>query len=257
MADSARANSTAAPTEAWRRRVLDVGAAALAALGVLWLLVIGLQPFLTGSLPFAAAIHASIAGFVIAAVWRSGPYRVRAGLLLVALLVIEFATLLRAGFVVGAYLSGLTAIVGAGLLLGVRWAVDRLRYPRGTRLAMGNALVANLFHKLLQRSGQVWFRATATRLLTDDGRVVGAIVAYQGRELRVRVRRGVVLAGGGFSASPDWRAKYLPSPTPQYTRAGEGSTGDTLALAHSVGGALGKFFDGKEPIKDSFIVPPM
>jgi succinate dehydrogenase/fumarate reductase flavoprotein subunit len=105
---------------------------------------------------------------------------------------------------------------------------------------MGNALVASLFHKLRQRFGQVWFRATATRLLTDDGRVVGAIVAYQGRVLRVRVRRGVVLAGGGFSASPDWRAKYLPSPTPQYTRAGEGSTGDTLALARAVGGALGE-----------------
>ena len=34
------------------------------------------------------------------------------------------------------------------LRLGVRWAADRLRYPRGTRLAMGNALVANLFHQL-------------------------------------------------------------------------------------------------------------
>ena len=129
------------------------------------------------------------------------------------------------------------------LRLGVRWAADRLRYPRGTRLAMGNALVANLFHKLLQRDGRVWFTATATRLLTDDGRVVGAIVAHQGRELRVRVRRGVVLAGGGFSASPDWRSRYLPSPTPQYTRAGEGSTGDTLALAQAVGGALGESRD--------------
>lgn len=29
--------------------------------------------------------------------------------------------------------------------LGARWAVDRLRYPRGTRLAMGNALVATFF----------------------------------------------------------------------------------------------------------------
>ena len=139
----------------------------------------------------------------------------------------------------GIYAGSVRGVLMA-LRLGVRWGADRLRYPRGTRLAMGNALVASLFHKLRQRFGQVWFRATATRLLTDDGRVVGAIVAYQGRVLRVRVRRGVVLAGGGFSASPDWRAKYLPSPTPQYTRAGEGSTGDTLALARAVGGALGE-----------------
>jgi 3-oxosteroid 1-dehydrogenase len=70
------------------------------------------------------------------------------------------------------------------LRLGARWAADRLRYPRGTRLAMGNALVAALFHQLLERSGRVWFSATATQLLTDGRRVVGTIVAHQGRELR-------------------------------------------------------------------------
>ena len=123
--------------------------------------------------------------------------------------------------------------------LGARWAKDRLTYRRGTRLAMGNALVANLFHRLVERDGQVWFHATATRLVTDEaGQVIGAVVAYQGRELRVAARRGVVLAGGGFSASPQWRSTFLPSPTPQYTRAAEGSTGDTLSLGQSVGGAL-------------------
>ena len=125
------------------------------------------------------------------------------------------------------------------LRLGLRWAADRLRHPRGTRLAMGNALVAGLFHQLLQRDGRVWFTATATRLLTDGGRVVGAVVAYKGREVRVRARCGVVLAGGGFAASPQWRAEHLPSPTPQYTRAAEGATGDTIALAFAVGGVLG------------------
>ncbi len=125
------------------------------------------------------------------------------------------------------------------LRLGARWALDRLRYPRGTRLAMGNALVANLYHQLLRRGGEVWFTATATRLLADGDRVVGAVVAHRGRELRIRARRGVVLAGGGFAASPERRAEHLPSPTPQFTRAGEGATGDTLALAQAVGAALG------------------
>ena len=130
------------------------------------------------------------------------------------------------------------------LKLGARWAKDRLRYPRGTRLAMGNALVASLFHKLLERNGRVWFGATASRLLTDaDGTVVGAVVAHQGREFRVRAQRGVLLAGGGFSASSQWRTRYLPDPTPQYTRAAEGSTGDTLALAQAVGGTLSESRD--------------
>ncbi len=136
-------------------------------------------------------------------------------------------------------LQGSPKAAPLALKLGARWAKDRLSYSRGTRLAMGNALVANLFHRLLQRGGQVWFDSKATRLLTDDtGRVIGAVVAHQGRELRVRVARGVVLAGGGFSASTDWRKRYLPNPTPQYTRAAEGSTGDTLSLAQDVGGSL-------------------
>ncbi len=116
------------------------------------------------------------------------------------------------GIFEGPVLDGTVRGVLTALRLGVRWAADRLRYPRGTRLAMGNALVANLFHRLRERGGRVWFTATATRLLTEEGRVVGAVVAHQGRELRVRARRGVVLAGGGFAASPDWRARYLPSP---------------------------------------------
>jgi len=130
------------------------------------------------------------------------------------------------------------------LRLGTRWVMDRLQYQRGTRLTMGNALMANLFHKLLERDGRVWFTATAARLLTDgQGRVIGAVVAYQGRELRIRARRGVVLAGGGFAASAHWRARYLPSPTPQYTRAAEGSTGDTMSLAQVVGGTLSESSD--------------
>src|SRR6478735_81372 len=111
-------------------------------------------------------------------------------------------------------LQGSPKAAPLALKLGARWAKDRLNYRRGTRLAMGNALVASLFHQLLQRGGRVWFNSTATRLLTDDSRrVVGAVVAYQGRELRIRVGRGVVLAGGGFSASGDWRTRYLPTPT--------------------------------------------
>ncbi|MEB3370472.1 FAD-binding protein [Saccharopolyspora mangrovi] len=131
--------------------------------------------------------------------------------------------------------------VAVALRLGVRWAADRLRYPRGTRLAMGNALVANLYDKLLQRSGDVWFTARTTDLVADEfGQVVGAVVSHRGRTVRVAARRGVVLAAGGFSASPELRAEHLPRPTPQFTRVGEGATGDSIALARSVGGVLGE-----------------
>jgi succinate dehydrogenase/fumarate reductase flavoprotein subunit len=125
------------------------------------------------------------------------------------------------------------------LRLGARWVSDRLRHRRGTRLTMGNALVAALYDELTRRAGDVWFTARTTELVTDaSGRVTGTVVSHRGRTVRVSARRGVVLAGGGFPANPDLRAEHLPSPTPQFTPAAEGATGDTIALARSVGGAL-------------------
>lgn len=127
--------------------------------------------------------------------------------------------------------------LAVALRLGARWAPDRLRHRRGTRLTMGNALVAALYDQLTRRGGEVWFTARTTELLTEDTRgVTGAVVSHHGRAVRVEARRGVVLAGGGFAASPELRAEYLPSPVPQFTPAAEGATGDTFALARAVGG---------------------
>ncbi|WIX92384.1 FAD-dependent oxidoreductase [Amycolatopsis sp. DG1A-15b] len=129
--------------------------------------------------------------------------------------------------------------LAVALRLGTRWARDRLRYRRGTRLTMGNALVAALYDQLVRRGGEVWFTARTTELVTDDaGGVTGAVVSYRGRTVRVAARRGGILAGGGFSASPELRAAYLPPPVPQFTPAAEGATGDTFTLARAAGAAL-------------------
>ena len=52
-----------------------------------------------------------------------------------------------------------------------RYAMDRLGYPRGTRLVMGNALVARLYSTLRRSAVDVRFLTHATRLLAEQGRV--------------------------------------------------------------------------------------
>jgi succinate dehydrogenase/fumarate reductase flavoprotein subunit len=69
--------------------------------------------------------------------------------------------------------------------------------------------------------------------------VSGVAIRRGEEDVPVDCRHGVVLAGGGFPANPAWRERYLPAPTPQFTTAFEGCTGDTLVLAQRVGAALG------------------
>lgn len=143
----------------------------------------------------------------------------------------EAARLLRA------YKSPADALLGARLLL--RYVADRLRHPRGTRLVLGNALVARLFKRLLERRVALWFTAKTGRLIVEDGRVRGAEIQHSGKDLRVRANRGVVLAGGGFPASPTLRERYFPQPVARHTPAHEACTGETLRLGTEAGGILG------------------
>ncbi len=128
-------------------------------------------------------------------------------------------------------------LLGANLCARYVW--DRLRYKRGTRLVLGNALAARLFKNLLDRRVAVWFNGKTTRLISEDGRVSGLVVEREGLEVRVRARRGIVLAGGGFPGSAELRERYFPKPVAQYTSAFEGCVGETLLLAQDVGASLG------------------
>ncbi|MGH9357985.1 MAG: FAD-dependent oxidoreductase, partial [Terriglobia bacterium] len=115
--------------------------------------------------------------------------------------------------------------IGLGAKLTARYARDRLHYKRGTRLVLGNALAARLFKNLLDRSVPIWFNARTKALIAGDGAVTGLVIERDGAEARIRARRGVILAGGGFPANPALRERFLPKPVAQYTAAFEGCTG--------------------------------
>ncbi|TRZ57424.1 MAG: FAD-dependent oxidoreductase, partial [Rhodocyclaceae bacterium] len=123
--------------------------------------------------------------------------------------------------------------------LVARYCLDRLAYPRGTRLVLGNALAASLYKNLLERQVDIWFEGCTSQLIKLEGRVCGLALDRSGKRLTVRARRGIVLAGGGFPASQAWRQRYLPKPVAQHTAAFEGCSGDTLQLALDAGAALG------------------
>ncbi len=116
----------------------------------------------------------------------------------------------------------------------LRYLTDRLRFRRGTRLVMGNALVGRLFYSLKKRNVPVLFESRIAEFVRDqDGTVLGAVLATAEGEKCIRALKGVVLATGGFAHNPKYREAFMPQPTPPYSLAAGSNAGDGLALAET------------------------
>ncbi len=126
-----------------------------------------------------------------------------------------------------------------GLRLIFRYMHDRAAYRRGTRLVLGNALVARLLKILIDREVPVFTEAQCHQLIKTDNRVSGAAVEFKGKTTHISLNRCVILAGGGFPADAEWRTLHLPKPTAEHTPASSGCDATTLRLGQSVGAVLG------------------
>ncbi len=122
-----------------------------------------------------------------------------------------------------------------------RYALDRLSYPRGTRIANGNALIARMAKSAFEKKVALWLESPLVRLTKAGERVTGAVVKRDGYEIEVVARRGVVLACGGFPRNEEWRGRYY-----RHVAAGKnhvplappGNTGDGVRAAQAAGGVL-------------------
>jgi succinate dehydrogenase/fumarate reductase flavoprotein subunit len=125
--------------------------------------------------------------------------------------------------------------------LGVlgRHVRDRVCHARGTRLLLGNALVAGLFHTLRERGVEVWTESPLVSLIRHGPKVRDAIVARHGERVHVHARRAIVLATGGFTSSPGLRASIGDGFPCAWHLSTAGATGDALATAAAVGAATG------------------
>jgi len=116
---------------------------------------------------------------------------------------------------------------------------QRLHSRRDRRMTLGNALLGRLKLALNRTGAQLWLKSPLRELVLEDGRVSGALIERDGRTLRVRARRAVVLAAGGFERNAQMRQRYLPqSPEPRWSGSQENNTGDVLLAAERIGAAL-------------------
>jgi tricarballylate dehydrogenase len=101
----------------------------------------------------------------------------------------------------------------------------------------GPGLVENLTNAAKKNGIEVWYEARATSLIADDDGVKGVKVKVKGRTTEV-FAKSVVLAGGGFQANPEMRARYLgPGWELAKVRGTRFNTGDVLKMAMDIGAA--------------------
>ncbi len=115
-----------------------------------------------------------------------------------------------------------------------QYALQRLRAPRGTRLYLGNALVARLFKSARDAGVDIRTGATVRALASRGGRVCGVRATIDGEELEFVAGGGVILATGGLSGDAQLRSRYVPETVGP--RTGTVSTGDADCGARLVQG---------------------
>ncbi len=122
----------------------------------------------------------------------------------------------------------------------LRHAADRLSHPRGTRLVMGNALVARLLHSLARHPHVSLALNTSVEAISRGEHGIESVTLVQnGQHRSVRVTGGVILASGGFNRHPALREAMLPGADPGWCPAAPGHTGAAQDLARGLGAHYG------------------
>ena len=114
----------------------------------------------------------------------------------------------------------------------------RFKSRKDRRLTQGNALVGGLRMALEAKNVPLWLESPMKRLIAKDGAVQGAIVTHDGRDLRIKARKSVILAAGGFDKNQQMREQYAPLYQSALHSGGTaGNTGDTIRAAVALGAA--------------------
>lgn len=118
--------------------------------------------------------------------------------------------------------------------LDIPWLLKGKGYSR--RTTGGGAGIIRLRLSMKDRNIPLWLNTALEELITEEGRVVGARVKQNGKELLIRARKGVLLATGGFEYNQAMREQYLPKPTNVTWSAGcHTNTGDGIRMAEALG----------------------
>ncbi len=129
-------------------------------------------------------------------------------------------------------------LTGLGRNMAKYWLDWPLRFSsrKDRRLTLGNALTGGLRVALNKAGVPLWLETPMQELVTEGGKVVGIVVTREGKPFRIRARKGVVLAAGGFDKNRMMREANAPLyPNAQYSGGVTSNTGDAIRAGQAAG----------------------
>ena len=118
------------------------------------------------------------------------------------------------------------------------WLDLPFRFTSGKdrRLTLGNALTGGLRLALNERNVPLWLESPLKELVREGDRVTGAVIEHDGKPTRIGVRKGVVLAAGGFDKNQAMREANAPLyPVAQISGGVTSNTGDSIRAGEAIG----------------------
>ncbi len=114
---------------------------------------------------------------------------------------------------------------------------------RRQHLSNGRALIAGLRLTMQRRGIPLWLESPLDELVVEEGAVTGVLIRKDGKKFKIRARKGVVMAAGGFEHNAEMRGEYFKDSSAEwregrYTSGAGGNTGDAIQAGARVGAAL-------------------
>lgn len=124
----------------------------------------------------------------------------------------------------------------------LRYCKDKVIVGRNTRLSLGAAVVGRLAETAFSLKIPLLTEHELVSLQRDEaGRVAAAVIRTKQGDRTIEVRKGVVLAGGGFPHDAKRRAKmfeHVSRGLPHYSMSPSSNTGGAISAAEAIGAAF-------------------
>jgi len=106
-------------------------------------------------------------------------------------------------------------------------------------VGMGEALIARLRMSLYEQDVPLWLNTPVKEIIIENNSAVGVEVEKEGKKIRIRATKGIILAAGGFPHNRAMREKYQRHPvSTEWTAAAPGNTGEIIEMGMNAGAAI-------------------